>query len=461
MKQGMFLRASANAVAARPTHFAGTACLFLVSHWVGAAAVTIDPSQAIVLVESSHNPMKDTETIRSAVALPGGGIFATGVRDKEHLWSLKVAADGSLAWKTIYSDPKLENAFVAGVLPDGGYWVAGVATAPELSKDTDNPHGPQRLQALQFDFLRRFDANGSASEILPVSPVGENHFLSCGVAVPEGYVLTGSTSSGEQFRNQLSPWMELIDRTGKRIWERSFIDVQNRLIKSTYDRKCGGLQVTADGRITYAASVMTNHIIESVQETNLGVAKLRVAEFSPASNGFRGTLLVQLDMQGNVISQSFRQEMVDAHLVKGKKGLVLLEHYVHQDQNPPRDMLFPDTYKWVPGVDYGLRMTSFDGVFTPHTQAFTPDEWSSLTEDAYATPEGGWLFASCKGNQGEGFLQYMNSAGVLSSRQMLHSNGVNPCDRLKIGAGTKPGEAVLITNNRWSGTLITRVEYSE
>ena len=217
----------------------------------------------------------------------------------------------------------------------------------------------------------------------------------------------------------------------------------------------------ADGRITYAARVMTNHIVESVQKTNLGVEKLRVAEFLPASNGFRGTLLVQLDVQGNVINQSFRQEMVDAHLVKGKKGLVLLEHYVHQDQNPPRDILFPDTYKWVPGVDYGLRMTSFDGAFTPHTQAFTPDEWSSLTEDAYSTAEGGWLFASCKGNQGQAFIQYMSSAGVLSSRQMLHSSVPSPCGRLKIGSGTKPGEAVLISNNWWSGTVITRVKYSE
>ena len=412
----------------------------IVSQTANAAAVTIDPAQSIVLVESSHNPSNESETIRSAVALPGGGIFATGIRDKEHLWSLKVAADGSLAWKTTYSNPKEENPFVAGVLPDGSYWVAGVANTR--------------------DYVRRFDANGVASEILPVSPPGENHFFSCGTAVPEGYVLTGSTTSGEQFRNQLSPWIELIDKTGMRIWERSFIDVQDRLIKSTFDKKCGGLQVTADGRITYAASVTTNHIIESVQQTNLGVEKLRVAEFSPRSNGFGGTLLVQLDMHGNVISSAFRQEMVDAHLVKGK-GLILIEHYVHQDQNPPSDMLFPNTYKWVPHVDYGLRMTTLDGTPTPHTQSYNPDEWSSLTEDAYTTPEGGWLFASCKGNQGESFLQYMSSAGVLSSRQMLHSNGPSPCDRLKIGSGTKPGEAILLSNNWWSGTVITRVKYSE
>jgi hypothetical protein len=52
------------------------------SHSLMAAAVTIDPSQ-VVLVESSHNPSKESETIRSAVALPGGGIFATGIRDHE------------------------------------------------------------------------------------------------------------------------------------------------------------------------------------------------------------------------------------------------------------------------------------------------------------------------------------------------------------------------------------------
>jgi hypothetical protein len=205
---------------------------------------------------------------------------------------------------------------------------------------------------------------------------------------------------------------------------------------------------------------MTNHIVESVQKTNLGVEKLRVAEFSPRSNGFFGTLLVQLDMQGSIISSAFRQEMVDAHLVKGK-GLILIEHYVHQDQNPPSDTLFPNTYKWVPHVDYGLRMTTLDGTPTPHTQSYNPDEWSSLTEDAYYTPEGGWLFASCKGNQGEAFLQYLSSAGVLSSRQMLHSNGPSPCDRLKMGSGTKPGEVVVISNNWWSGTVITRVKYSE
>jgi hypothetical protein len=443
MKQGLLTMRDANpcadAVAARLTYFAGVACLCLAAHWVGAATVTIDPPQ-FVLVESSHNPSVQSETIRSAVALPGGGIFATGILDKEHLWALKVASDGLLAWKTTYSNPKEENPFVVGVLPDGGYWVAGVANTR--------------------DYLRRFDANGVASDVLPVSPVGENHFFSCGIAVPEGYVLTGSTKSGEQFRNQLSPWIGLIDKTGKRIWERSFIDVQDRLMKSNFDRKCGGLQVTADGRITYAASVMTNHIVESVQKTNFGDEKLRLAEFSQNSNGFWGTLLVELDMHGNIISSGFRQEMVDAHLVKGK-GLILIEHYVHQDQNPPSDMLFPNTYKWVPHVDYGLRMTTLDETHTPHTQSFDPDEWSSLTEDAYRTPEGGWLFASCKGNKGETFLQYMSSARIFSSRQMLHSNGPSPCDRLKIGSGTKPGEAVLISNNWWSGTLITRVKYSE
>ena len=453
MKQGPLKAPADHACPARrangtlsgfPMRVSTAVCVFtlatFVSQSASAAAVSIDPTQSVVLVESSRNPSNETETIRSAVALPGGGIFATGIRDKEHLWSLKVASDGSLAWKTTYFNPKEENPFVAGVLPDGGYWVAGVANTR--------------------DYIRRFDVNGVASEILSVSPVGENHFFSCGIAVPAGYVLTGSTTSGEQFRNQLSPWIELIDKTGKRIWERSFIDVQDRLIKSNFDKKCGGLQVTADGRITYAASVMTNHIVESIQKTNLGVEKLRVAEFSPRSNGFFGTLLVQLDMQGNIISSAFRQEMVDAHLVKGK-GLILIEHYVHQDQNPPSDTLFPNTYKWVPHVDYGLRMTTLDGTPTPHTQSYNPDEWSSLTEDAYYTPEGGWLFASCKGNQGEAFLQYMSSAGVLSSRQMLHSSGPSPCDRLKIGSGTKPGEAVVISNNWWSGTVITRVKYSE
>jgi hypothetical protein len=444
----------------RPLTFNAAACMIaftaIAAPRANAATVTIDPSQVIVLVQSSHNPSNESDTIRDAVALPGGGIFATGIRDHDHLWSLKVAADGSLAWKTIYSNPNVENPFVTGISPDGRYWVAGLANTRDVRKETYSSP-----QSFQYEYMRRFDANGVASEIIPISPIGENHFFLCGVAVPAGYVLTGSTSSGEQFRNQLSPWIELIDKTGKRIWEHSFIDVQDRLIKSTYDRKCGGLQVTADGRITYAARVMTNHIIESVQETNLGAQKLRVAEFSPSSNGFAGTLLVQLDMHGNVISQIFRQEMVDAHLVKDKDGLVLIEHYVHQDQNPPRDMLFPSTYKWVPHVDYGLRMTSLDGTATPHTQAFNPDEWSSLTEDVYRTPEGGWLFASCKGNQGDAFLQYMNSAGALSPRQMLHSNGTNPCDRLKIGPGTKPGEAVLISNNWWSGTVISRVKYSE
>jgi hypothetical protein len=426
-----------------------------------AATVTIDPSQ-VVLAESSHNPSNETERIRSAVALPGGGIFATGIRDHDHLWSLKVGGDGSLLWKTIYSSPGLEQPFVAGISPDGGYWVAGNANTRDVTKETTgNPHWMEVLKTVQFDYIQRFDAKGVASEILPISAVGENHFFLCGASVPDGYLLTGSTSSGEQFRNQSSPWIELIDKTGKRIWERAFIDVQDRLIKSTISGKCGGLQISEDGRISYAARVITNHIVESAQQTNLGVVKMRTAEFSPRSNGFWGTLLVQLDMHGAVINRSFRPEMQDAHLVKGKDGLVLIEHYVHQDQNPPPDALFPDTYKWVSGVDYGLRMTSFDETLAPHTKPFKPDEWSSLTEDVYPTPEGGWLIASCKGNQGESFLQYMNSAGVLSSRQMLHSNGPSPCDRLKIGPGTKPGEAVLISNNWWSGTLVTRVSYSE
>src|ERR1700744_899189 len=124
MKQGLLTNPRADAIAAHPIYFAGAAYLFLAAHWVSAATVNIDPSQTVVLVESSHNPSNESETIRSAVALPGGGIFATGIREKEHLWSLKVAADGSLAWKTIHSNPNLENPFVAGVSSDGGYWVA-------------------------------------------------------------------------------------------------------------------------------------------------------------------------------------------------------------------------------------------------------------------------------------------------------------------------------------------------
>ncbi len=138
------------------------------SHGATAAAVTVDTSQATVLVESSHNPSQ-TQTVRATVALSDGGIFATGVRDKEHLWSLKVAADGSLAWKTMFSAPTLENAFIAAVLPEGGYWIAGVATTRDVSKQTaGNPNWGQVLQSVQFDYIRRFDANGTAAEILPV-----------------------------------------------------------------------------------------------------------------------------------------------------------------------------------------------------------------------------------------------------------------------------------------------------
>jgi hypothetical protein len=92
-----------------------------VSQYATAAAVTIDPSQVTVIAESSHNPSNETETIRSAVAIPGGGIFVTGIRDHDHLWSLKIGGDGSLIWKTIYSSPSLEQPFVAGISPDGGY----------------------------------------------------------------------------------------------------------------------------------------------------------------------------------------------------------------------------------------------------------------------------------------------------------------------------------------------------
>jgi hypothetical protein len=109
MKQGLLKAPADRACPARralaglsgcPVHFSIAVYMItlatIVSQTANAAAVTIDPAQSIVLVESSHNPSNESETIRSAVALPGGGIFATGIRDKEHLWSLKVAADGSL-----------------------------------------------------------------------------------------------------------------------------------------------------------------------------------------------------------------------------------------------------------------------------------------------------------------------------------------------------------------------------
>ena len=205
----------------------------------------------------------------------------------------------------------------------------------------------------------------------------------------------------------------------------------------------------------YGARVTTNHIIESVQQTNLGTIRLRTAETSPRSNGLWGTLLAQLDSRGIIIGQMFRQEMQDALLAKDKERPVLFEHYVHQDQNivnPP---------KWIPDTDFGLRVTTLDGSLASHTQIFMPDEWSPTTEDVYRTPEGGWLLVGCKNQGGDTFLQYMNAAGVFSARQLLHSNNAHPCDRSKMGAGEKPGEAVLISNSWESGTVITRIHYSE
>jgi hypothetical protein len=427
-------------------------CLFtlLLGAHALASTVSVDPASVMHLTPQEWNPSNYNEAILDAVGTPDG-IFASGwpEHDRAHVWAIKVSADGSLAWTSTYDAKEFESPKIARLARDGTYWVAGVTYKRDPSKNaTGNPWTDFR-GSVQHEYIRRFDRAGGSRELILISPIGDDHNFECGEEVPNGFILTGWTSSS-------SPWIEMIDKAGKRVWERSFAEQQDRLLEndiggSYTPRHCMGLQAGSDGNLTWVTRVRTNYIISTPQ----GRQAVRRAN----SNGFWGIFLVQLDVRGNDIRRSFRPEVVQPVLLQDREGFSLMLQPHHQDQHPPANARLPDALGYQPGVDLGLTVEFLDqSLHETHSWNLKPDERGSQVETAFQTLEGGWLLATCDGTSG---LKYLNSKGVLSNRISIDFDKSQQCDRVAIAEGTGPGKAVILAFNERAGVRTMIVNYAD
>jgi hypothetical protein len=427
------------------------------------ATVSVDTAH----VEAIETPASRHYEISNAVAAPGGGIFAAGPLDNPKAWAFMLTGAEALGWKQ-ESQP-YEQPFVVGTGAGGGYWVAGVAHTRDVGKEIiGNAHALDVLKEVQFEYLRRFGADGSMSDRVPISSIGENHFLKCGIAVPGGYVFTGwafrpmavITSPGMQpvrlpdgdhtALGTISPWIEMIDESGHRLWERTFSEHDNRVLRDPLGVRahCAGLYIGADKKITWAVEVLTNQIVN----TPKGRAVVQPLSY----NGFWGTFLVQLDADGHDLVQTFRPEMQFPHLARTSNGFVLFENFVGEDQDPPPTQRFARRIN--ARLDYGLHITTFDGSLRQLKQnGFAPDEWLSTVQAIYQTPEGGYILASCEGFDGPSFLRYFTPNGQFSQRASVPSH--NHCDQFAVGAGKAPGTVIVLGSNL-SETTVVVARYS-
>jgi hypothetical protein len=412
------------------------------------AHIIIDAAKTnpITLPTPGNRPVRATFATRAARGVPEGGIFAAGPLTGSNVWAFRLTGDAALAWKQ--ESEAYEGPFVVGAQPAGGYWVAGVAQTRDPSKEPAG-NSLEVQKQVQFEYMRRFGAEGSVSAQVPISQIGENHFLTCGLAVPGGYILTGSAPNALA-KNLLSPWIELIDTHGQRRWERTFSELDNRALRdSGFWTGCAGLHIAPDKKITWATHVLTNYVVD----TPNGRAVVQPQSF----DGFWGTFLAQLDFEGHDIVRVFRPEMQFAHLERAPTGFVLFESYVGEDQNPSPTLRFArrvDIH-----VDYGLHITWFDNSLHAVKQsAFAPDEWSSTVHAIYATPEGGYVLASCEGFQGPSFLRYLTPAGQFSQREVFPSR--NQCDQFVLGPGKERGTVVVLGSTLSEATAVV-AKYSD
>jgi hypothetical protein len=311
----------------------------------------------------------------------------------------------------------------------------------------------------RIEYIRHFDRNGKTSDILHISPIGEDHIFSCGLEVPGGYILTGWAGAGEKYKNETSPWIEMIDKTGKRLWEHTFIEQQDRLLGMNLEmglpNRCSGLHVTANGTITWITRVKTHHVLDTPQG--------RQAIWMANSNGYWGNFLAQLDAQGKAINLSFVQEIKDPTLIEHGNGFVLFEYPVHQDQHEHPGVRGPvDTLGFRPDVDYRLTAKILDASLQElRSWGFKADTRWSHVETAVQTAEGGWLLGTCEPSSGPSTLMYLNAAGVLSAPVSIDLDKSQLCDRIAITSGSKKGEAIVLAFNERSGARTMIVNYAD
>jgi hypothetical protein len=412
-----------------------------------AASVTVDVSTVHRLTQPEMDPAKQFDGVLDLAPGPDG-IFAVGwqSRNATEVRAIKVSPDGALAWSSDYDVRKLERPQIARPALDGSHWVAGVA----YQRDVSNVHGPNWLDTLrsaQYEYLRRVAGNGTVSDRIPISPIGDNHYFECGQAVPGGFVLTGRTTAG-------APWVEMLGTDGKKVWERSFPEEEDRLLES--DQRlgiphCRGLHVGGNGNITWAAKVMTNYIVQTPQG--------REVVRSPRSNGFWGTFVVQLDAHGHDLRRFFRPNVERPTLLPNDDGFVLLLQPHHQDQHPRADALFPDALGYQPGVDFGLTVEFLDAsLHEIRSWTYKADSKATQVETAFHTAAGGWLLGICDGNDGAAGLKYLNPDGSLSDAISIDFDKSQACQRFAITEGPNSGEALIMIFNQRNGikTMVAR-----
>jgi hypothetical protein len=212
------------------------------------------------------------------------------------------------------------------------YWAAGYGR----SKDTRVAARKALSQwfsvenAATFDYVARLDAHGKLLWQKPIFE-GHSHDLSCVQETTDGLVILGyqtvfyrNTAGGPKKTPFGVPWIAKLDKQGNPLWERNLVDQTEPVLVSpsqfASQPGCENLQITADGKITIAATV---NEIESTSQDRDGVV---VPDYAFQHTKAPGTLVVQLDHTGKQLSRFETQQADSAFLFAHTDGYFLVEH---------------------------------------------------------------------------------------------------------------------------------------
>jgi hypothetical protein len=397
--------------------------------------------------------------VQASTATPEGGLFTAGIADDDNPEYLKISAGGTLEWRQVPADPAVhERAAITGRASRGGYWVIGTALTRNLSRqESTGPGWVERVEAVTYEYLRQIDQSGRASSTQRIARVTEAHGFSCGVEVAGGYVLAGGVDGGAQHANQWVPWMEMIDRTGKQIWSRSFAeDHGEQLALFPADRSCPGLISTAAGSVTWAVNVRVTAI------TPTGDAWVKAVS-NPELN-HPATFLVQVAPNGAETRRARHDFVSDAFLFTGNDGLILFERRVAKGRalptNGATDNVIQASMQMVraKAAESGARVTRLDqGLNERSGASYVSAELSHSIDAVYLTPAGGFIVSGC--DQGTNLLGYVGPAGQIGPSVKASPEGMQECSRFAFAKGQTPHSVLLLAANDLWGVRILTVQY--
>jgi len=395
-----------------------------------------------------------------AIAAPGGGLFAVRLSDGYVPQYLKVSADARLEWQTSQPAPAPhENPLIAMNARDGGYWVVGTAQSQELdARARTGPGWVDRLAAVQYDYLRHIDANGQPGPAQTLARTPHMHFVYCGIEVADGYVLAGANGGGPALSPQV-PWIEKLDRAGRRIWEKQFAsDNGQEMWGQDVLAGCSGLLPGTDGRITWATPLKT------VEASPDSPDWAQVLNDRQRNHG--ATFVVQLAADGTELGRTRHYEVGNALLVPLGNRIMLIERIVpmlHQAPRGATPQQITQTLRELRRVqleDLGVRLTTYEGSLQEidSRSVRMPDFYQDLNA-AYRTPEGGLLLSGCE----QGFYNYLtfiDSSGQVSPRRTWSSSGPQTCARVAFAPGTSRDQVAMLSSSVPAGLHILTLRYT-